>query len=172
MESFNELKSRGRIVYSATVPLEMRPAVEALFFFNPRQSLLREGIHAAIAQTGMPAIAANDTKVWIDVPPGNTQCLFACDEGVEPFRVTGVVLYSRPAVDTIWIAHLAIDPDYSYEGEHAKLEVARRLVGQVVTIAHSIKGITRIQLPYRDRCYLRVTRRLADDSAQPGRERA
>jgi len=48
MESLNELTSRGRIVFSATVPLGMRPAVEALFFFNPQQSLLRDGIYAAI----------------------------------------------------------------------------------------------------------------------------
>jgi len=145
-------------VFSATVPLGMRPAVEALFFFNPRQSLLREGIHATIAQTGMPTIVANDAKVWIDVPQGSTQCLFACDEGVQPFRISGVALYTRPAFDTIWIAHLAIDPDYSYGGAHATLEVARRLVGQVMTIAHSIKGIGRIQLPYRHGSYLRVPR--------------
>lgn len=136
----------------------MRPEVEALFFFNPRQPLLRKGIHATIADEGMPAIAENDAKVWIDVPPGKTQCLFACDKGIKPFRAIGVVLYGRPVIDTLRITHLAIDPDYAYGGGYATLNVATRLVDRVMAIAGSIKGITRVQLPYRERCYLRVTR--------------
>ena len=106
----------------------------------------------------MPTITEQNGKVWIDVPSGMTQCLFACDEGIEPSRAVGVVLYSRPAVDTIWIIHLAIDSDYAHEGDHAALQVAARLVDRIMVIARSIKGITRIQLPYRGGCYLRVTR--------------
>jgi hypothetical protein len=106
----------------------------------------------------MPAIAEHDDRVWIDVPSGKTQCLFACDESIEPFRAIGVVLYSRPVADTICITHLAIDPDYAYGGENAALEVAKRLVDRVMVIARSIKGINRLQLPYRDGCYLRVRR--------------
>ena len=114
MTTQKQVDSSDRIVFLATLPLDKRPEVEALFFFNPRQPLLREGIHAAVAHAGMPAIVEHDGKLWIDVPPGKTQCLFACADGIEPLRAVGVVLYSRPAVDTIWITHLAIDPDYAH----------------------------------------------------------
>ena len=149
MDTPNSAERAGRIAFFASLPLSMRQEVEALFFFNPRQPLLHDGIHATVAQSGMPAVVENDGKVWIDVPPGKTQCLFACDEGVEPLRVVGVALYSRPGADTIAIDHMAIDPDYVHGGENAALDVAMHLVGRVMAIAGSIKGVTRIQLPYR-----------------------
>jgi hypothetical protein len=167
MDTHKQLNNSDRIVFSAALPKAMRPEVEALFFFNPRQPLLHEGIHAAIAHAGMPAITESEDKVWIDVPSGKTQCVFACDESVEPVRAIGVVLYTRPVVDTIWITHLAIDPDYQYRGENAKLNVATRLVDRVMAVAHSIKGITRIQLPYRDGRYLHVKRPESSRSDQP-----
>jgi hypothetical protein len=158
-----------RIGFHAALPLEMRPEIEDLFFFHPRQPLLQAGIHAAVARAGMPTITEQNGKVWIGVPSGRTQCLFACDEGVEPSRPIGVVLYSRPVVDTIWITHLAIDPDYAHGGDHAALQVAARLVDRIMAVARSIKGITRIQLPYRENCYLRVTRPESTRSDRPGR---
>ena len=156
MDTRNSAERAGRIAFVASLPLSMRQEVEALFFFNPRQPLLHDGIHATVAQSGMPAVVENDGKVWIDVPPGKTQCLFACDEGIEPLRVVGVALYSRPDTYTIAIDHMAIDPDYVHGGENAALDVAMHLVGRVMAIAGSIKGVTRIQLPYRGGRYLRV----------------
>ena len=167
MDTPKQVNKSERIAFAATVPLAMRPEVEALFFFNPRQPLLQEGIHAAIAQTGMPTIVGNDNRVWIDVPSGRTQCLFACVERIEPFRPVGVVLYSRPIVDTIWIAHVAIDPDYAYGGENATLAIATRLVDRVMAVARSVRGVTRIQLPYSEGCYLRVKRPKSSQANQP-----
>lgn len=120
------MNDSDRVVFSATLPLPMRQAVEALFFFNPRQSLSHDGIHETVAQAGMPAIAASDDR--------------------------------RPAADTIWISHLAVDPAYAYGGEHAALGIAMRLVDRVMTIARSVKGVARVQLPYRDGACMRVDR--------------
>ena len=153
------MDNTGRLVFSADLPLVMRPEIEALFFFNPRQPFRREGIHAAIAHAGMPEIAENGDKVWIDLPSGTTQCLFACDKGLESLKAVGVVLYSRPTFNTIAITHVAVDPDYAYGGEHANLNVLTRLLERVVATASSIKGVTRIQLPYRNGRCLRVTTR-------------
>lgn len=147
-----------RIVFASTLPLHMRAEVEALFFFNPRQSFSSEGIHAAVAAAGLPAITTNHDRVWIEVPPGATQCLFACDTLVAPAPVVGVALYGRPNLDTIWISHLAVAPAYAHPGDHAELGVAARLVDRVATIAGSIKDITRVKLPYREASYLRVRR--------------
>lgn len=158
MDTHKQVNDSERIAFAATLPLEMRPKVEVLFFFNPRQPLLQEGIHSAIVQAGMPTIAEYDDRVWINVPSGKTQCLFACDKRIEPFRPVGVILYSRPLVDTIWVTHVAIDPDYAYGGENAPLGVATRLIDRVMAIARSIRGVTRVQLPYAEGCYLRVKR--------------
>jgi hypothetical protein len=163
-----ELTGTERIIFSAILPLQMRPEVEALFFFNPRQPLLHEGIHAAVAHAGMPTLVEKDGSVWVEVPPGKTQCLFACDQGIKPLRVVGVALYSRPAADTLAINHMAIDPDYVHGGVNAQLDVAMHLVGRVMAIAGSIKGVTRIQLPYRDGRYLRVMHPTSSRSGQLG----
>jgi hypothetical protein len=139
----------------------MRAEVETLFFFNPGQASISEGIRTAILREGMPEIAGTGDKIWIEIPSTGAQCLFARDKGVVPERVVGVALYSRPTVETILISHLAIDPEYAHSGRHAELAVATCLLDQVMTIAGVIKGVTRLQLPYRDGCYLRVSHRSA-----------
>jgi hypothetical protein len=153
----SRLIPRNRIAFSATLPLAMRPEVEALFFFNPGQASISEGIRAAILREGMPEIAGTGDKIWIEIPSTGAQCLFASDAGVVPARVVGVALYSRPTAETILISHLAVDPEYAYSGRNAGLAVATRLLDRIMTIAGVIKGVTQLQLPYRDGCYLRVT---------------
>jgi hypothetical protein len=69
----------------------------------------------------------------------------------------------------IWITHLAIDSEYAYGGDHAKLQGAARLVDRIMAIARSIKGIARIQLPYRNERYLRVTHPESTQSDQLSR---
>jgi hypothetical protein len=135
----------------------MRPEVEALFFFNPGQSSHSEGIRSAVLREGMPEIVGTSEKIWIEIPSVGTQCLFACDTGVDPVRAIGVALYSRPTVDTILINHLAVDSDYTYPGRNAALAVTTCLVDRIMEIAGKVKGVRRVQLPYRDGCYLQVT---------------
>ena len=154
----NSLFEKGRqtkpkqIVFSATVPVGMREAVEALFFFNPRQPLLRSAISATVERTGVPRIMELDGKVWIDVPSHAMQCLFACDSTSKP---VGVVLYDRPSPDVLSVSHLAVDPAYaSCGGKGGGLGLL--LIERVREIARRIKGITRIQVPYRSQCFLRV----------------
>ena len=135
----------------------MRTEIEALFFFNPGQAALAEGIGTAISRTGMPEIARAGDKIWIELPSIGTQCLFACDTGVVPVRAVGVALYSRPTVDTILINHLAVDSEYTLSGRYSALAVTARLVDRIMAIARIINGVTRIQLPYHDARYFRVT---------------
>jgi hypothetical protein len=144
------------IEYAATVPLDMRPAAEALFFFNPRQGESYDGILATVERTGAPTIMERDGRVWIGVPAGNTQCLFAFDRSLAPPRPVGVVLYGRPAPEVIWISHLAVDPFYTYGNKNRDAGLGYLLVEKVREIARSIKGVTKIQLPYRRNCFLRV----------------
>jgi hypothetical protein len=142
-----------RIVFSATVPVGMREAVEALFFFNPRQRLLHQAISSTIEQTGIPKIMELDGRVWIDVPSHAMQCLFACDGALAP---VGVVLYERPSADILSVSHLAVDPAYAFGGGRGGAGLGLLLIERVKEIARRINGVTRVQIPYRNQCFLRV----------------
>ena len=141
-----------QIVFSATVAVGMREAVETLFFFNPRQPLLRSAISATVQRTGVPRIVELDGRVWIDVPSHSMQCLFACDSALKP---VGVVLYDRPSPDVLCVSHLAVDPAYASGGGKGG-GLGLLLIERVRQIARRIKGISRIQVPYRSQCFLRV----------------
>ena len=142
-----------QIVFSSTVPLAMRPALESLFFFNPRQPLLRSAISATVQRTGVPRIVELDGRVWIDVPSHSMQCLFACDSTLKPW---GVVLYDRPSLDVLSVSHLAVDPAYVSGGGNSDGGLGLLLIERVREIARRIKGVTRVQVPYRSQCFLRV----------------
>jgi hypothetical protein len=142
-----------RIVFSASVPVGMRGAVEALFFLNRRQQLLHRAISSTIEQTGIPKIMELDGRVWIDVPSHAMQCLFACDGAFAPI---GVALYERPSTDILSVCHLAVDPAYAFGGIHGGGGLGLLLIERVKEIARRIKGVTRVQIPYRDQCFLRL----------------
>lgn len=143
--------------FISTVSTGMRDAVEALFFFNPRQQRVREGIRVSVKLYGRPEILEQDGRVWIGVPSGATQCLFACDQSPEPARLAGVMLYLRPVPEVLSITHLAVDPDYAAGGSRGGEGLGLLLIAQLRQIARRINGVCRIELPYRKRCFLSVT---------------
>lgn len=130
----------------------MREAVEGLFFFNSRQRLLLRQIESSVEQTGVPLIVEREGRVSIGVPSDRMQCLFACDHANKPI---GAALYCRPAPDRLWISHLAVDPEVSISAGSGS-GLAGVIVNKIMQIARSIKGVTRVQLPYRPANFLRV----------------
>ncbi len=137
---------------------EYRGAVEALFFFNPRQWIVRDGIRASVDRHGVPEIMERDGRIWIGVSSGTTQCLFACDRRLEPPRLAGVVVYSRPMPETLCITHLAVDPEYASDGGNGcEGGLGLILFMAVRQLARRMKGVVHLQLPYRSRCYLPVS---------------
>jgi hypothetical protein len=145
-----------RFVFCATVSAKMRGVVEALFFFNPRQALLHTAISATVERTGIPKILELDCRLWIDVPSRDMQCLFACDSYLKTCKPVGVVLYERPKVEILSISHLAVNPEYAFRGGHLGAGLGLLLIERVKEIARRIKGVTHVQLPYRNQCFLRV----------------
>lgn len=134
----------------------MREVVEALFFFNPRQQRVREGILLSVERYGSPEILEQGGRLWIGVSSGVMQCLFACDQSWSPARPAGVVLYVRPVPEILSITQLAIDPDYASGGSRGGEGLGLLLIEQLRQIARRIKGIRRVELPYRKRCFLPV----------------
>jgi hypothetical protein len=141
------------IEFFATVPTDMRGAVEALFFFNPRQDAVLPRIQAAMDRTGPPRLAEANGKVWIDVASRTTQCLFACDLSKGTCLPVGVILFGRPAHDVIWIAHIAVAPAYTMNHRVQSEGLAGLLIRKVKEVASRIKGVTRIELPYQPGSY-------------------
>jgi hypothetical protein len=145
-----------RFVFSATVPASMREVVEILFFFNPRQPLLRSPIAETVRRTGIPEIFERDGRVWIDVPERAMQCLFVSALSQEACHPVGVALFERPTFDVLTISHLAVNPDYASQGNNRSAGLGVLLIRKIGEIARSIKGVTRVQMPYREDCFLRL----------------
>jgi hypothetical protein len=135
------------------VSAELRSAVESLFFFNPRQDFVRDGIRRSVEEHGIPEIFEVDGQVWLGVRSGTMQCLFACDDSNETSVLAGVVLYARPRPEVISITHLAVDPEYAANGAHG---LGLILVDKVRQVARRMKGVTQLQLPYKPGWYLPV----------------
>jgi hypothetical protein len=150
----DEPHANPTLTFSATVDAADRAAVENLFFFHPRQGELIEHIQTTVETAGLPEIVVRDGRLWIDVPASPVQCLFACNPEGAPL---GIVLYDRPAPDLLRISHLAVHPDHVH-GQESSLDLGLQIVGKVRELARSIKGVTRIQIPYRDRSFLRLRR--------------
>jgi hypothetical protein len=145
-----------RFVFSATVPASMRAVVEILFFFNPRQPLLLSPIAETVRRTGIPEIFERDGRVWIDVPERARQCLFVSALSQEACHPVGVALFERPTFDVLAISHLAVNPDYASQGSNRIAGPGVLLIRKIGEIARSIKGVTRVQMPYREDCFLRL----------------
>ena len=150
-----EPPSLTNFTFISAVSSGMRDAVEALFFFNPRQRRVREGILMSVKLYGRPEILEQGGKLWIGVSSGATQCLFACDQS-RAARPAGVILYLRPVPEALTVAHLAVDPDYAAGGSIGGEGLGLLLIGQLHQIARRIKGVRYIELPYRKRCFLPV----------------
>jgi len=150
-----QLRVEG-ITFVAALPVEMREAVENLFFFNERQSVVRQGIREVVQRAGAPIIVARDRELWVTVPSMETQCLFACDSWRVPVRVLGVVLYARPTPEVLDVTHLAVDPEYAFGGASGGAGLGFLLVEKVREIGRRINGVRRIRLPYRRDCLLPV----------------
>lgn len=144
------------IQFVAALPVEMREAVEALFFFNPRQYVVRQGIREVVQRTGVPSIVERDGKLWVAGPSAETQCLFAYHAAQVPARVIGIVLYARPSPTVLEVTHLAVDPEYAFGGAGGGAGLGLVLIEKIREIARRINGVRQIQLPYRRGCLLSV----------------
>jgi hypothetical protein len=144
-----------QLVFCGTVPSTMRSAIESLFFFNPRQEILLGHIESVVDSTGTPALVERGGGLAIEVASRGSQCLFACD-GANGGYPIGVALYCRPDPETISILHLAVDPAYTMDRAAHHPGLGSVLIAKIKEIAASIRGVTRVELPYRPGCYARV----------------
>jgi hypothetical protein len=137
------------LVFTSKAVKDARPALEELFFFNPRQYRVREGIVNSLGEFGHPRI--EDTEGGLSIRVGNqeAQTLFALDGDRRDSNPIGIVIFMRTSSDEIGIMHMAVHPDYALRGRRAGLGLGLILIEKVREIASRIVGVRRIVLLYQ-----------------------
>ncbi|MGA9451198.1 MAG: hypothetical protein WBW41_07615 [Verrucomicrobiia bacterium] len=144
------------LVFSSKVQKQSREAVENLFFLNPRQYRVRDGITDALQKFGHPRLEEKDDNVYLRVGDGDAQTLFAFDGNRPGGDPVGVVVFLRNSPTEIIIVHMAVQPDYALQGKHAGLGLGLALIEKVREIASRIVGVQRIVFFYRPEVVIRL----------------
>ena len=144
------------LVFLSKVTKDARPALEELFFFNPRQYRVREGIVNSLGQFGHPRIEDTPNGLSIRVGDHEAQTLFVFDQDRRGSDPVGVVVFIRTSPTEIAIMHVAVHPDYALQGRRAGLGLALILIEKVKEIASRIVGVRRIALHYRQDIVIQV----------------
>jgi len=137
------------LFFASKVQRRHRQAVENLFFMNPRQYRVREGIINTLNKFGQPWLEEIAGEIYLRVGKNEVQTLFAFDGNFNEHKPVGVVVYLRNTDMEIAILHLAVDPDYGFNGEQKVVGLGILLVDKVKAIAARIVGIKRVILCYR-----------------------
>ena len=140
----------ARIRITSRLPLESRPALEALLFFNARQHHVRDAIEDSIARYGLPEIIedGNSLRVTLAALPG-VQCLYAVRQDSGAPRPVGVVIYARDSVERFTVVHVGVAEDAALGGSAAATQVLLRLLQEIRRVARRTTGIRHVALAYR-----------------------
>jgi len=144
------------LVFSSKVQKRSREAVENLFFLNPRQYRVREGIVDALERFGHPRLEEKDDNVYLRVGDKDAQTLFAFDVSQTEGDPIGVVVYLRSSPSELIIVHLAVHPDYALQGRRAGAGLGLTLIEKVREIASRIVGIKQIIFYYQPDIVIRL----------------
>lgn len=142
--------------FSSKASKQCRPALEELLFFNPRQSLVREGILKSLDQFGHPRLEEAGDNLSVRVGDQEAQTLFAYDEDFSSSDPVGVVVFLRTSPTEIAIVHVAVHADYALPGRHGNLGLGITLVEKVKEIASRIRGVRTIVFFYRQEVVIRL----------------
>ena len=84
------------------------------------------------------------------------QCLFALDRSQLPGRLVAVVLYLRVIPECLSITHLAVHEDYAHGEGGTSGGIGGRVIDEIRRIGRRINGVSRVELPYKPGCFLRL----------------
>ena len=138
-----------KILVKSRLQATMRWQVEALLFFNARQSRMRQEIEATIERYGLPELV--DDSGWLRVQvagSGDVQTLYAVHEEDGRSRPIGVIVYLRDSFEQITVLHVGVAEDYSAGGHYASERVLRRLMQQIRKVARCTVGIRHVEVAY------------------------
>jgi len=138
------------LVFRSSLDESYHDALERLVFFNLRQREAESGIARVVDQYGTPAIVSDGAGIRVVVGRRHdVQCLFALAPSRRGLALTGMVVYLRTSVEEILILHIAVSDRFSRNGRSG-LQVLMALVRAVRDVAHRLRGVERLRLPYLD----------------------
>ena len=145
------------VIFSSKALKQSRPALEELLFFNPRQSLVREGIVNSLEKFGHPRLVETADGLTVRVGVHEAQTLFAYDlDRRKDDEPVGVVVFLRTAPSEIALMHIAVHPDYALQGQRAGSGLGVALIEKVKEIAARIVGVKQIVFFYRTEVVIRL----------------
>lgn len=133
------------INFVSDLPQEKREELEKLFYYNPEQFKFTNEIETTVTCFGNPIIRIRNHGIEMSVEKyPEAQCLFAVDQSNT--TIYAALIYLRSDPTELEVLHLAIrkknifplTPDLILES----------CIKTLKKIAHSIKGIKKIILPY------------------------
>jgi hypothetical protein len=140
------------LCWRSWLPESAKPALQEMFFFNPRQGLYCEEIVAAVSQFGEPQIFQAGEGLTLGLPRfPEAQCLFAVEQSSS--NPCAGILFTRHGNAELEILHLAISASWQASGDLRSTTLT--VVAKMKQIARSIRGIDLLRLPYGRGC-LRV----------------
>ena len=129
---------------TSKLPPSQRTALEQLVFFNANQHRVRVGIEHSIKTYGAPEIYEHDGALRVRVGSvAGVQTLFAVNDTGRP---VGVAVFVRLEQDRFVVLHVVAEP--RGEGGSAN-PVLLRLMNEIRRAARIIRGVHRIELPYK-----------------------
>ena len=145
------------VVLSSRAQKQSRAALEELLFFNPRQSLVRQGIVNTLEKFGHPELVETADGLTVRVGVHEAQTLFAYDRDRRKSNdPVGVVVFLRTSPEDMAVMHVAVHPDYALQGQRAGAGLGILLVEKVKEIASRIVGIKRLVFVYRTEVVIRL----------------
>ncbi len=128
-----------------------REALEGLLLFNEKQSDYIDDIAKSIETYGAPEVVNEKETLRIKIGSlGDVQCLFALDSKAEDANLIGLIIYFRCTYNNITVLHIAVDKDYTFDGNFSAKNLTWQLIEKVKASAVKIKGVESVIISYRD----------------------
>jgi hypothetical protein len=129
--------------YTSILKPKYHAALERLMFFNPGQQTALSAILDSLETFGSPSIYVDDGRLRVKVEKlDEAQTLFALDDDT----LIGVLIYSRIALESLTVIHIAVDHEYSSFGKFAEKMLFIRMLELLRNNARRIKGVETIRL--------------------------
>jgi len=129
--------------FTSKLKPEYEEKLESLMFFNPGQQTALATIMDSVEKFGQPSLYLDQDRIRVKVEKlYDVQSLFVLDDDT----LAAVLVYSRISVESLIVIHIAVEQEYSSQGNRSDKMLVMRLLNQLRQCASHIKGIENIRI--------------------------
>lgn len=129
--------------FTSVLKAHYQDSLEKLMFFNPGQHKALQSIIDSIEHFGSPYVEVENGNLRVKVDKlSDVQFIFALSGN----NLVGVIIYVRTSQTYVDVLHIAVDEQYSAEGNQMGLMLVFRLLNVVRTNASRVKGVTTVRV--------------------------